>query len=98
MTCEADDRYGLRAAGLDALVAQQVLRALEPAALELSLRAVEDIERERERLHRHWKQRLERARYESQRMERQYEAVDPDNRLVACTLEARWEESLRNER
>jgi DNA invertase Pin-like site-specific DNA recombinase len=90
--------YGLKAAGLDALVAQQVLRALKPAALELSLRAVKDVERERERLHRHGKQRLERARYESQHIERQYHAVDPDNRLVARTLEARWEESLRNER
>jgi len=79
-------------------VSQQVLRALEPAALELSLRAVQDVEGERRQLHRQWKQRLERVRYESERAERQYQAVDPDNRLVARTLEARWEESLRNER
>ena len=90
--------YGLKAAALDELVADQVLRALEPAALELSLQAVEDIERERNRLHRHWKQQLDRARYESQRIERQYQAADPDNRLVAGTLEKRWEESLRMER
>ena len=90
--------YGLKAAGLDALVAQQVLRALEPAALELSLRSVQDVERERQQVHRQWQQRLKRAHYESQRVERQYQAVEPDNRLVARTLEARWEESLRNER
>jgi DNA invertase Pin-like site-specific DNA recombinase len=90
--------YGLKGAGLDALVSQQVLRALEPAALELSLRAVQDVEGERQQLHRQWKQRLERVRYESERVERQYQAVDPDNRLVARTLEARWDESLRNER
>ena len=90
--------YGLKAATLDALVAQQVLRALEPAALELSLRSVQDVERERERLHRQWKQRLERVHYECQRVERQYQAVDPDNRLVARSLEARWEEALRNQR
>jgi DNA invertase Pin-like site-specific DNA recombinase len=90
--------YGLKGAGLDALVSQQVLRALEPAALELSLRAVQDVEGERQQLHRQWKQRLERGRYESERVERQYQAVDPDNRLVARTLEARWDESLRNER
>jgi DNA invertase Pin-like site-specific DNA recombinase len=90
--------YGMKAASLDALVVQQVLCALEPAALELSLRAVQDVERERQQLHRQWKQRLERARYESQRVERQYQAVEPDNRLVARTLEVRWEESLRNER
>ena len=72
-----------------------VLRALEPAALELSLKAVEDIDRERERLHRHWEQQLERARYEAERAERQYQAVEPENRLVARTLERRWEEALR---
>lgn len=90
--------YGLKAAGLDALVTQQVLLALEPAALELSLRTVQDVEREQQQLHRQWKQRLDRAHYESQRVERQYQAVDPDNRLVARTLESRWNESLHNER
>jgi DNA invertase Pin-like site-specific DNA recombinase len=90
--------YGLQATALDALVAQQVLRALEPASIELSLRAVTDIEEERKRLDRHWKQRLERARYESERAERQYRAVDPDNRLVARTLESGWEKALTSER
>ena len=56
-----------KAAAVDDLVAQQVLRALEPAALELSLKAIEDVQQERERLHRHWKQRLERATYEAER-------------------------------
>jgi DNA invertase Pin-like site-specific DNA recombinase len=90
--------YGLKGAGLDALVAQQVLHALEPAALDLSLQAEQNVEGERQQLHRQWKQRTERAHYESEYVERQYQAVDPDNRLVARTLEARWEESLRNER
>jgi hypothetical protein len=79
-------------------VAEQVLRALEPAALELSCRALEDVRRERARLDKHWKQRLERARYEAGDAERRYRAVDPDNRLVARTLEQRWEETLRAER
>jgi DNA invertase Pin-like site-specific DNA recombinase len=90
--------YGLQAAVIDGLVADQVLRALEPAALELSLTAIADIEREREQLHRHWQQRLERARYEAARAERQYQAVEPENRLVARTLEHRWEEALREQR
>lgn len=89
---------GLSAAAVDDLVARQVLRALEPAALELSLKAVRDVEEERGRLHRLWKQRLERARYEAGRAERQYHAVEPENRLVARTLEQRWEEALRQER
>ncbi len=90
--------FGLKAPPLDELVAQQVLRALEPAAVDLSLQAAADVKRERERLHQHWTQRLERAQYESQRAERQYQSVEPENRLVVRTLEQRWEESLRQER
>jgi DNA invertase Pin-like site-specific DNA recombinase len=89
---------GLEAGVVDDLVAQQVLRALEPATLELSLQAIEDVHRERERLHRHWKQRLERAAYEAERAERQYQAVEPENRLVARGLERQWEEALRRQR
>jgi DNA invertase Pin-like site-specific DNA recombinase len=89
---------GLGAAALDDLVGQQVLRALEPAALELSLHALKNIHEERQCLHRHWQQRLERAAQEAQRAERQYQAVEPENRLVARTLEQRWEEALRAQR
>ena len=95
---EGSDCCGLGAAAVDDLVARQVLLALEPAALELSLKAIESVNRERDRLHRHWQQRLERAGYEAQRAERQYNAVEPENRLVARGLERRWEEALRAER
>jgi hypothetical protein len=88
----------LGAAAIDDLVARQVLRALEPAALELSLRAIENVNRDRDRLRRHWEQRLERASYEAQRAERQYNAVEPENRLVARGLEQRWEEALQKQR
>ena len=50
--------------------------------------------RERQRLHQHWQQQLERARYEAERAARQYQAVEPENRLVARELERRWEEAL----
>ena len=94
---EGSNCCGLGAAAVDDLVSQQVLRALEPAALELSLQALAQVHQERERLHRHWQQRLQRARQEAQRAERQYQAVEPENRLVARTLEQRWEEALRQE-
>ncbi len=90
--------YGLSAGPIDALVIQQVLRALEPAALELSLPAVASVEQQRARLNEHWKQNLERVRYDVQRAERQYQLVDPENRLVARTLEQRGEETLRHQR
>lgn len=89
---------GLGAAAIDDLVGQQVLRALQPAALELSLQALQHVHEERERLHAHWQQRLERAAQEARRAERQYQAVEPENRLVARTLEQRWEEALRTQR
>jgi hypothetical protein len=79
---------------LDALVSTQVLDALQPAALELHLAAAADVAQERRRLHQHWQQRLERARYEAERAARQYQAVEPENRLVARELERRWEEAL----
>jgi DNA invertase Pin-like site-specific DNA recombinase len=90
--------HGLRSKPVDDLVARQILRALEPAALELSLQAAQDVRQERDQLHRHWEQQLERARYDAERAERQYQAVDPENRLVARTLERRWEETLKNQR
>ena len=82
---------------LDAWVGQQVLAALEPAALEVSLKAIEDVEAERVRLHRHWQQRLQRARYEAERAQRQYDEIEPENRLVARTLERQWEVALQAE-
>jgi Recombinase len=69
-----------------------------PAALELSLKAIETVQRERQRLSRHWEQRLERASYEVERAERQYQAVEPENRLVARGLEQKWEAALRAQR
>ena len=83
---------------LDDLVVHELLRALEPAALELSLRAIENVEQERKRLHDQWRQKLERAQYEVARAERQYHSIEPENRLVARTLEARWEEALKKHR
>jgi DNA invertase Pin-like site-specific DNA recombinase len=79
---------------LDTFVSQQVLTALEPASLELSLTAAERVEQERADLDRLWQQRRERAAYDVERAARQYHAVEPENRLVARTLERAWEEQL----
>ncbi len=79
---------------LDAFVSRHVLTALEPAALELALTATERLERERAELLALWQQRRERAAYEAERARRQYDAVEPENRLVARTLERQWEEKL----
>jgi hypothetical protein len=83
---------------LDELVAGQILAAVTPAALEASLAAVAEVERERAELTKHWQQRRERARYETERAARQFQACEPENRLVGRELERRWEESLRQQR
>ena len=79
---------------LDVLITRLVLQALEPAALEASLQIAADLAAERETLERQWRQRLERVGYEVERAHRQYDAVEPENRLVARTLERQWEQAL----
>lgn len=79
---------------IDELVEKQILEALKPSSLEISLRVAEDIEQERENLINHWEKKLERAHYEIERAYRQYNAIEPENRLVARTLEKKWEEAL----
>jgi DNA invertase Pin-like site-specific DNA recombinase len=92
------DCQRLSAAVIDNVVAEQVLLALEPASIELSLQALADVAKERQRLDRQWQQQLQRARYETEEAERRYQLVDPANRLVANTLEQRWEEALKARR
>jgi DNA invertase Pin-like site-specific DNA recombinase len=84
----------LAAASLEAWVADQVLAALRPAALEACLTAAAEVAERRRQLTQHWEQRLERARYHADRAARQYHACEPENRLVARTLERRWDEAL----
>lgn len=86
--------HGLPARLLDDLVATEVLRAISPASLEASLQAAANVEQERLRLEQHRLGRVERARYECQRAERQYDLAEPENRQVVRTLEARWNTAL----
>jgi DNA invertase Pin-like site-specific DNA recombinase len=88
----------LRGEPLEQLVRDQVLQVVTPAALELSLQAASAWERERAELERQWQLRLERVRQATARAYRQYDAVEPENRLVARTLERQWEEAMLAER
>jgi DNA invertase Pin-like site-specific DNA recombinase len=83
---------------IEELVVDHLLAAVAPAALEASLLAIADVERERAELARHWLLRLEHMRYEAERAERQYRACEPENRLVGRTQEAQWETCLRQAR
>jgi DNA invertase Pin-like site-specific DNA recombinase len=81
-------------AALDAYVTRQVLEAVAPAALEISMAAAAQAEAERAMLGKLWRQRLERARYAADRARRQYQLAEPENRLVARQLEKDWEAAL----
>ena len=79
---------------LDGIVAEQVLKALQPAELELALTALHELESRDNVILRQWQMRLQRAEYEVSLAERRYQEVDPANRLVATTLERRWNDAL----
>jgi len=79
---------------LDAAVSEEVLKVLRPAELQLALAALQELETRDQGILRQWQMRLERAEYEAALAERRYQEVDPSNRLVANTLERRWNETL----
>jgi Tfp pilus assembly protein PilV len=79
---------------LDECITGLIFKALLPAALEISMAATEDQAAERQKQQNYWLQRLERTHIDTERAARQYNAVEPENRLVARTLERKWEEAL----
>ena len=85
----------VRALPLDAEVERLILEALAPDQVALAVAALGEIEEEARLLERQWALKRERARYEAERARRQYDAVEPENRLVARSLERGWEERLR---
>ena len=85
----------VRALPVDALVERALLDALAPDQIAIAIAAMGQLEDESRQLDRQWTLRRERARYEAKRARRQYDAVEPENRLVARSLERSWEEKLR---
>jgi DNA invertase Pin-like site-specific DNA recombinase len=79
---------------VDAAVVEAFLDAVSPLQLEVSLRVLDQIEQDRQGLRRQWELQLEQARYDARLAQRQYDAIDPENRLVAAELERRWNEKL----
>jgi excisionase family DNA binding protein len=82
------------AATVDDAVAGVLLDALTPEQVALALSAADDVAGRRQRVSRAAELAVERARYEADRAERAFSQVEPENRLVARSLEARWEARL----
>jgi DNA invertase Pin-like site-specific DNA recombinase/uncharacterized protein YndB with AHSA1/START domain len=81
---------------IDQAVVEAFLKALTPAAWEATELAAQQLEAGHDAVLAQWRLAVERARYEAERAERQYRAVEPENRLVARGLETEWEKRLRD--
>jgi hypothetical protein len=79
---------------IDQAVTGAFLAALEPVALQACLQAARQLEQGHDAALEQHRRQVEQARYHAARAERRYQAVDPDNRLVARGLEAAWEKAL----
>jgi DNA invertase Pin-like site-specific DNA recombinase len=79
---------------IDALVENLFLEAMTPSEIDLSIAVEREAHDQAASLAAQWQARIEQARYEARRAERRYKAVDPDNRVVARTLEREWEARL----
>ena len=79
---------------VDRVVAQEVLDRLQPLGIEAALAATEAQEDQQRDKRQQFENAIQQAQYEAARARRQYDAVDPDNRLVAGELERRWNEKL----
>lgn len=79
---------------IDKVVVAAFLEAVAPAGIEAAQLADEQLRQEGEALRRHWELQVERAEYEALRAQRQYDSVEPENRVVARELERRWNERL----
>jgi DNA invertase Pin-like site-specific DNA recombinase len=79
---------------VDAAVSQAFLEAVSPLRLAVAVRVLEQVEHNLATQRRQWQLQLEQARYEARLAQRQYDAVDPENRLVVTELERRWNEKL----
>ena len=81
---------------VDQMVGEQVLEAIAPGGIEAALQASQLSAQADQEKRTALRLALERAQYEVQRAKRQYDLVDPENRLVASELEARWNSALQN--
>ena len=79
---------------LDETIAERVLEAVHSDRLTLALAAHQELQQRDDSITRQWRMRLQRAQYEADLAQRRYDEVDAANRLVAASLERRWNEAL----
>ncbi len=100
--CNWKKRHGLsttscittRCDPLDEAISKRILEVIKPEQIELAYKAVQELENRDKTISKQWEMRVERAKYETSLAEKRYLEVDPTNRLVAATLEQRWNLAL----
>ena len=80
--------------GVDDAIGREVLRVLTPSAIETASRIADSAAEEGTAVRHAVELELRETRYEAERAQRQYDAVEPEHRLVATTLERRWNAPL----
>lgn len=92
-SCEC---FSIRADVIDDSIVTRLLEVVQPEQITLALQAFDLLNQRGQRIEKQWQMRLQQVEYEAQLAQKRYEEVDPSNRLVAATLEKRWNEALVN--
>lgn len=91
---DTKDCLSIRCEPIDAAISERILAVIKPEQIQIAISALESLENRRDDINQQWQLKIERAQYDSDLAQRRYEEVDPSNRLVAATLEKRWNDAL----
>jgi len=86
--------FSMRADVIDDAIVKPLLNAIQPHQVTLALQAFDQLGQRNRGLEKQWNMRLQQAEYDAQLAQKRYEEVDPGHRLVAASLEKRWNETL----
>jgi transposase-like protein len=84
----------VRSEPLDTAVCRRLMEVVNASEIKIALEAMEELGKREQTLCKQWEMRVQRAQYETDLAEKRYMEVDPSNRLVANTLERRWNEAM----
>ena len=84
----------MSARDVDQAVTELFFEAVTPAKVDIAVKALEQLDQDQAAAQKEWQHQIQQAEYEVQLAHKRYEAVDPENRLVAAELEAEWEAAL----
>ena len=86
----------LRSDFIDGIVSKRILEIIQPEQLKIAISALDELQQRQNKISKQWEMKIQRFDYEAQLAQKRYEEVDPSNRLVAATLEQRWNDALVN--